>query len=263
MEQRVLTRLTVFNLRAESTFSPSRLMTFSCKGAPYPYILERLPPCVQHPTSTDGGFQEASATSPVDATSATLPQQSGASEVATAATNETVSDLDKFFLKLIPSAPPAPTPNCSNVTMETLFASPSASPSSTPTSNLVNELPTTTTKGKALLDTILASATPPPPSFPAPTLPLRHVSSELFPPPPSAPLSMRLEFAQAHQHSDISSSEPESSKSTSPTYHATAQLMYSPQRTASQLPQILTQDLISALFGMPPSRTSSVASSQR
>ena len=43
--------------------------------------------------------------------------------------------------------------------METLFTS----ASSTPNSNLVNQPPTTTTKGLALLDTIFASATPRPP----------------------------------------------------------------------------------------------------
>jgi len=235
-------------------------MTFIRKGEPYPYNLDRPPPRVQHPNSTDVGFQEAGAISPTDASSATLSQQGSASQPPTNATNGTVSDLDKLFSKLIPSASPAPTPNNGKVTMATLFAS----ASSTPASTLVNEPTTTTTKGKALLDTIFASATPPPPGFPAPTPPpLHHVSSEPFPPPPSAPPSTRLAFAQAHQHSDISSSEPESSESTSPTFHAAAQLIHSPQPTASQLPQILTQDVISALLGMPPSRTSSVASSQR
>src|SRR5712691_5984816 len=93
--------------------------------------------------------------------------------------------------------------------------------------------------------------------------PLHHVSSVPFPPPPSAPPSTRLAFAQAHQHSDITSSEPESSEPTSPTYPTAAQLIHSPQPATSQLPQILNQDVISALLGMPPSRTSSVVSSQR
>ena len=89
------------------------------------------------------------------------------------------------------------------------------------------------------------------------------MSSEPFPPPPSAPPSTRLAFATAHLRTDISSSEPESSEPESPTCHAAAQLIHSPQPTTSQLPQILTQDVISALLGMPPSRTSSVASSHR
>jgi hypothetical protein len=64
-----------------------------------------------------------------------------------------------------------------------------------------------------------------------------------------------------HLRSDISSSEPKSSEPPSPTCHTTAQLIHLPQPTNPQLPQILTQDVISALLGMPPSRTSSVASS--
>jgi len=90
-----------------------------------------------------------------------------------------------------------------------------------------------------------------------------HVSPELFPPPPSLPPSTRLAYAKVHLRSDISS-EPESSDPPSPTScHAAAQLIHSPQPTNSQLPQILTQDVISALLGMPPSRTSSVAPSHR
>ena len=52
IERRVLTWLAVFNLRAESTFSPSRLMTFIREGGPYPCKLDRPPPRVQHLTST-------------------------------------------------------------------------------------------------------------------------------------------------------------------------------------------------------------------
>ena len=48
IERRVLHRL-FFNLQAESTFSPSRLMTFIRKGELYPYGLGRRPPSVQHP----------------------------------------------------------------------------------------------------------------------------------------------------------------------------------------------------------------------
>ena len=264
IERRVPTPLNSFSTSELNQPSPSsRLMTFIRKGEPYPYNLDRPPPRRQYPTSTDMGFQEARAISPSNASSATLVQQGSSSQLPTNATNGTVSDLDKLFSKLLPSASLALTPNNGKVTMKTLFASASASASSTPTSNLVNQPPTATTKGLTLLDSIFASATPPP-GFPAPTPPpLHHVSSEPFPPPPSAPPSTRLAFAQAHQHSEISSSEPESSEDTSPTYLAAAQLIHSPQPTTSQLPQILTQDVISALLGMPPSRTSSVASSQR
>jgi hypothetical protein len=240
-------------------------MTFIRKGEPYPYSLDRPPPRAQHPPSTDTNPQETSETSPVDASapSTTLPdqQQSSESQSQTAPTNGTTSDLEKLFSKLVPAASPAPTAN-HKVTLETLFAS----ASSTPSSNVV--APPTANKGLALLDTIFASATPPPPGpLPAPTPPFHHVSSEPFPPPPSAPPSMRLAYASAHPHSDVSSEtdpQPDSPElPSSPSRHAAAQLIHSPQPANSQLPQILTQDVISALLGMPPSRTSSVASSQR
>jgi len=89
-----------------------------------------------------------------------------------------------------------------------------------------------------------------------------HVSTELLPPPPSVPPSTRLVYATARLRDDISSSEPESSDSPSPaSCHAAAHLIHSPQLTNSQLPQILTQDVISTLICMPPCRTGSVVSS--
>lgn len=236
-----------------------RLMTFIRKGEPYPYNLGRLPPPAQHPAWTDVKPQEASATSPVDATSVTHPDQaqSNGTQPPMAAVNGTGSEIDKLFSKLIPAATPAATPSNS-------FTSASTPTSPPPASNLVRPPSSTTNIGPPLLHTIFASATPPLGSIPAPTPPLpHHVSSEPFPPPPSAPPSTRLAFATAHMRSDISSSEPEPSESPSPTCHTAAALIHSPQPTNSQLPQILTQDVISALLGMPPSRTSSVASSHR
>ena len=228
------------------------------KGEPYPYNLDRPPPPAQHPSLTDMKSQDASATSPVDVSSEILPDQnqSNAAQSLMSAINGTGSEIDKLFSKLITAASPAPTPLNS--------FSPCTSASSTAASNLVRPPSTSTNKGPALLDTIFASATPPLYSIPAPTPPPlpHHVSSEPFPPPPSAPPSTRLAFATAHLRTEISSSEPESSEPPSPTY-AAAQLIHSPQPTTSQLPQILTQDVISALLGMPPSRTSSVASSHR
>jgi len=44
---------------------------------------------------------------------------------------------------------------------------------------------------------------------------------------------MRLAFSCAYRHGEISSPEPESSELTSPTYHAPAQLIHSPQPTTS------------------------------
>ena len=224
------------------------------KGEPYPYNLDRPPPPTQHPALTDVKPQEASPTSPVDSSSVIHPDQaqSNGTQPLMAAINGTGSEIDKLFSKLIPAATPAATP------------ADSFSSASTPAPILVRPPSTTTNIGPALLHTIFASATPPLGSIPGPTPPLpHHVSSEPFPPPPSAPPSTRLAFAAAHLHSDISSSEPELSEPPSPTCHTAATLIHSPQPTNSQLPQILTQDVISALLGMPPSRTSSVASSHR
>jgi hypothetical protein len=226
------------------------------KGVPYPYNLDRPPP----PALTAGKPQDASATSPTSVSSVTLSDQDQCNRTQLppmAAINGTGSEIDKLFSRLLTSASPAPTPLNS-------FSSASTPASSILASSLVRP-PSTANKGPALLDTIFASATPPLCSIPAPTPPPlpHHVSSEPFPPPPSAPPSTRLAFATAHLRSDISSSEPESSEPESPTCHTAAQLIHSPQPTNSQLPQILTQDVISALLGMPPSRTSSVASSHR
>ena len=226
------------------------------KGEPYPYNLDRPPP----PALTDVKPQDTSATSPTSVSSTKLPDQDQCDRTQLppmAASNGTGSEIDKLFSKLITAASPASTPLNS-------FSSASTPASSILASNLVRPSSTATNKGPALLDTIFASATPPLCAIPAPTPPLpHHVSSEPFPPPPSAPPSTRLAFATAHLRTDISSSEPESSEPESPTCHTAAQLIHSPQPTTSQLPQILTQDVISALLGMPPSRTSSVASSHR
>jgi hypothetical protein len=89
-----------------------------------------------------------------------------------------------------------------------------------------------------------------------------HISLEPFPPSVCTP-TMRPAFAQAHRQSNISSYEPKSSEPIIFTSHTAAQLIRSPQFTTSLLLQISSQDAISAPLGMPPSRTISVASSQR
>ena len=246
-------------------------MAFVRKGEPYPYNLDRPPPPAQHPLFTDGNSPGTSATPPVDPAIVTPPEKTNGAQSLPTTINGTGSDIDKLFSKLIPTASPPATPSNGKVTVETLFASASRSTSaaSNPASRLVTPPPTTANKSLPLLDSLFASASPAPSGpIPAPTPPFpHHVSSEPFPAPPSAPPSTRLAFATAHAPSDISSSEPESSDPPSPTptpHTATAaQLILSPQPTTSQLPQILTQDVISALLGMPPSRTSSVASSHR
>jgi hypothetical protein len=245
-----------------------RLMAFVRKGEAYPYNLDRPPPPIQRPVFTDVNSPGASATPPVDAATMTMLEKTNGTQSLPTSMNGTGSELDKLFSKLIPAASPPALPCNGKVTLETLFASASNSTSatSTPASHLVTPPPTTANKSLPLLDSLFASASPSPGPVPAPAPPFpHHVSSEPFPPPPSAPPSTRLSFATAHTRSDISSSEPESSDPPSPTPHAAkaTHLILSPQPTTSQLPQILTQDVISALLGMPPSRTSSVASSHR
>ena len=68
---------------------------------------------------------------------------------------------------------------------------------------------------------------------------------------------MHLAFAQASQDNGISSYGSGSSEPTSPVRHTAAQRIHSLQPTTSQPPQILLQDVISVLLGMPPSHTSS------
>ncbi|KAI9462791.1 Dcp1-like decapping family-domain-containing protein [Lactarius psammicola] len=243
-----------------------RLMAFVRKGEAYPYNLDRPPPPTQHLIFTDSNSPGASTTPPANADTVTLPEKTNGAQSQPATINGTGSDLDKLFSKLIPTVSPAATPPNGKVTLETLFASASTptSATSTPASRLVSPPPTTANKSLPLLDSLFASASPSRGPVPAPTPPFpHHVSSEPFPPPPSAPPSTRLSFATAHSRSDVSSSEPESSDPPSPTPRTAAHLIHSPQPTTSQLPQILTQDVISALLGMPPSRTSSVASSHR
>ena len=244
--------------------SPPRLMAFVRKGEAYPYNLDRPPPPLQHP---DGNSPGAS-TPPVDAATMTPPEKTNGTQSLPTTINGAGSDLDKLFSKLIPTASPPATPSNGKVTLETLFASASNSTSatSTPASHLATPPPTTVNKSLPLLSSLFAFASPSPGPVPVPTPPFpHHVSSEPFPAPPSAPPSTRLSFATAYSRSDVSSSEPESSDPPSPTPHAATatHLILSPQPTTSQLPQILTQDVISALLGMPPSRTSSVASSHR
>ncbi|KAI0263109.1 Dcp1-like decapping family-domain-containing protein [Gloeopeniophorella convolvens] len=238
-----------------------RLMTFIRKGEPYPYNLDRPPPPISH--ADKEAPQDASA-SDVSISATTTSVQSNGAQVQTATINGAPSELDMLFSKFIPASSSTPISSANGkVTLETLFAS--VSNSSTPAPGAAATPLATATKGVALLDSIFASATPSqgdPLPTPAPSFP-HHVSSEPFPPPPSAPPSTRLSFAQAHPRNDPSSSEPESSDPPSPTPHAAAHLIHSPQPTTSQLPQILTQDVISALLGIPPSRTSSVASSHR
>jgi hypothetical protein len=241
-------------------------MAFVRKGEAYPYNLDRPPPPAQHLVSTDGSSPGTSTSPSVDTAIVTPPEKPNGAQCLPTTINGTGSDLDKLFSRLIPTASPPATPSNGKVTLETLFASASRSTSaaSNPASRLVTPPPN---KTLPLLDSLFASASPGPGPIPAPTPPPfpHHVSSEPFPAPPSAPPSTRLAFATAVPRSDISSSEPESPDPPSPSPHAAtaAQLILSPQPTTSQLPQILTQDVISALLGMPPSRTSSVASSHR
>lgn len=137
------------------------------------------------PTLTEVKRQETSTTSPIDGSSVALPGHEQQHQSNGTAINGTVSQFDKLLSKLIPTPSTAPNPSTNNATLETVFASASACAPPSPTPNAVAPPPTTTSKGLALLDTIVASAAPSPGTIPASTI-AHRVSTESFPPPRSA-----------------------------------------------------------------------------
>lgn len=157
----------------------------------------------------------------------------------TAASARSVSELDKLFAKLggVPtngvsqsqSQRPAQALTNSDITATQLISNmrgPSVSPSP----------PTTAapTRGLSLLDTIFASATSPPARAPS-----QPYQSEFVQSTPSA----------AHSTTTITNT---------PTAYSQDHHILSPKPTSSALPQVLNQEVISTLLGLPPSRASSV-----
>ncbi|KAA1476573.1 hypothetical protein DENSPDRAFT_843560 [Dentipellis sp. KUC8613] len=200
--------------------------------------------------------------------SSQVPSQSKVSHHPSASVPNTgngMTELDKLFSKLAPTPAPASATPASTaapaangkLTLDALFASASSAsvtPMSTaPSSSTVP--PSAPNKGMSLLDSIFASATPPPSAGPSQTV-HQPYSASPFPAPPSAPPSTRLSYAEAQPYPE---SSPEQTQ-------AQAYEIHSPKPTSSALPQILTQDVISTLLGLPSqnapsSRASSAAPS--
>ncbi|KAG6329469.1 hypothetical protein ID866_9620, partial [Astraeus odoratus] len=169
-----------------------------------------------------------------------------AQPTVTPASTRSVSELDKLFAKLgglTPNGPSQPQPQQQNQihapgTSETTAASFLASLRS-PSRSSASPVPSTTappTRGLALLNTIFASATPPPTSS---QIGSSSYLSEFTQPTPSAIQSVP-------------------SNSNAPTAYSQDHHILSPKPTSSALPQVLNQEVISTLLGLPPSRASSV-----
>ncbi|KAI0314408.1 hypothetical protein OF83DRAFT_1047360, partial [Amylostereum chailletii] len=152
------------------------------------------------------------------------------------------SEVDKLFSKFLPSAASTPAPTSvtttsadGKVSLAALFASASTSgtpgPSSTPgLAATTSSTPSSSAaKGVALLNSIFASAAPTPP--------------------------VAKSFAEAQKYSPYSS----------PPLNQPQYQIHSPKPAVAALPQILTQDVISSLLGLPShspaSRTPSAAPS--
>ncbi|KAI0065032.1 hypothetical protein BV25DRAFT_125061 [Artomyces pyxidatus] len=235
-----------------------RLHSYIRKVVPYPeefrYGPDRPPP--PPPVKINGAITTASISTLTDSTDRSLSRASAHSsdQSTVKPTNRTGSELDKLFSKLVPTSTPTPVAaSDSKVTLQTLFAAAAASPA-----------PTTVpapSKGLSLLDSIFASATPSTSSSSivsqVPQVP--SASASPFPLPPSAPPTNRLSYASPQP---ASQSQPQSDSSSPSELYPD---IHSPKPTISALPQILNQDVISALLGFPQSnsRASSVASSHR
>ncbi|KAI0044785.1 hypothetical protein FA95DRAFT_1574238 [Auriscalpium vulgare] len=251
-----------------------RLHSYIRKVVPYPeefrYGPDRPPPPPPNPNLKIDDVAGSSSTpsrSTVDRTASRASVQSPGLKGAVASTGGAGSELDKLFLKLVsPGSTSTPglgagTPSETPSSLNALFAAASAaSPNNHPPS--AAQVPT---KGLALLDSIFASATPSSSSTSiAPSKSHKSYPSfsssraSPFPGPPSAPPSTHLNLSSANQPQSDSSSPSDFYPEPHPDIH-------SPKPTSSTLPQILTQDVISALLGLPQShsRASSVASSHR
>ncbi|KIK97613.1 hypothetical protein PAXRUDRAFT_31697 [Paxillus rubicundulus Ve08.2h10] len=219
-----------------------RLHGYIKRNLPYPdefrYGPERPPPPNFRSTSraSERGHHFRSASSASNNSSIHSISESGEEDDPPAPSNTTstndhnVSELDKLFAKLggvasngssESQAQSSSSAGGSGTTAASLLASfsaPSRAMSVPPPSS---SAVTTASRGRALLDTIFASATPPP---------ARAASR-------SGPTS------QPQPQLPLPSSHP---------------YILSPKPTSTALPQILNQEVVSTLLGLPPSRASSV-----
>ncbi|KAG2363966.1 hypothetical protein BDR07DRAFT_1402913 [Suillus spraguei] len=167
--------------------------------------------------------------------------------------NGNVSELDKLFAKLGGTGcTPQQTPPQSQ-TRESTTASLVAGTGGGNTHRTTSVPPPTSnsvppTRGLALLDTIFASAPPPPPP-PSNQLnrgPSRSEASSVSIPPPTSVHSQTTYTTQA-QFTTFGHTAGHNASSQSP-------LILSPKPTSTALPQVLNQDVISTLLGLPASR---------
>ncbi|KAJ8516104.1 hypothetical protein ONZ45_g6555 [Pleurotus djamor] len=160
------------------------------------------------------------------------------------------SELDKLFAKLNPPPPSVP-PTAQTLTVDSLFASlggTTKAKSPPPTSSTSSA----STTGLALLDSIFASATP--------TSQQSTISTSTSTT-ASAPLSQSSSVSSSLTATLGSQSYRSGSRATQnpPNPEPEPIIIYSPTPTTSALPQILNQDVISTLLGLPSSRASSAA----
>lgn len=234
-----------------------RLHSYIKKNLPYPdeyrYGPDRPPP--PNFRSLSRASERAhtrSASSASNASSIHSISESGEDDVrggqstVTPASARSVSELDKLFAKLGGSVstnglsqsqpfPQVQVPNygASETTAASLLAN-----VRDPSRTVVSPGPSTTavpTRGLELLNTIFASATPPP--YRAPSRDENSHSSDF-----AASSTSHNVVANAH----------------TPTAYSQDHHILSPKPTTSALPQVLNQEVISTLLGLPPSRASSV-----
>ena len=151
------------------------------------------------------------------------------------------SGLDRLFAKLATPSQALPSVGTggSETTAASLLASISGPPrtmSVPPPSSSVVSAPT---RGLALLDTIFASATPPPPRAASRGSIPQHSASK----------------STSHHNRIFHTSPPQPLP---PTALSQDPHILSPKPTSTALPQVLNQEVISTLLGLPPSRASSV-----
>ncbi|KAF8555821.1 hypothetical protein OG21DRAFT_1507325 [Imleria badia] len=228
-----------------------RLHEYIKKNLPYPdefrYGPERPPPpSFRSSSRASERAHHARSASSASNTSIHSISESGEEDdrpaPSTSALLNGSSGLDRLFAKLATPSQVQPSVGTggSETTAASLLATISGPPrtmSVPPPSSSAASAPT---RGLALLDTIFASATPPPPraasraSIPQHTVSQstshhNRVSFHTIPPQPFPPTAF---FQDPH--------------------------ILSPKPTSTALPQVLNQEVISTLLGLPPSRASSV-----
>lgn len=169
----------------------------------------------------------------------------GAQPTITPASARSVSELDKLFAKLggvstnglsQPQSLPqlqVPTYGASEITAASLLANVRG-----PSRTTISPAPPATaapTRGLELLNTIFASATPPPNRVSSRTENSRFSCDSAMP---------------ATSHNVVANAH-------TPTAYSQDYHILSPKPTTSALPQVLNQEVISTLLGLPPSRASS------